>query len=109
MHIKGKHNTVANAISKFDFGPVEDVKANWMIFTICCYHYTMHATSAKSPYNHLEQLNMVIANHSKEDVMYPLRVKEIAQAQKDKAVLRKLHKHGKYSSTARGYSTIMQG
>ena len=35
MHIKGIHNTVANAISRLDFGPSKDDKANWMAFTKC--------------------------------------------------------------------------
>ena len=34
--------------------------------------------------------NMVFANHSKEDVMYPFTVKEIAQAQEDDSVLNEL-------------------
>jgi hypothetical protein len=41
---------------------------------------------------------MVFANRSKEDVMYPLTVKEIAQAQEDDAVLKKLCKTDKYST-----------
>ena len=40
---------------------------------------------------------MVFANRSKEDAIYPLTGKEIAQAQKDNAVLKKLSKHDKYS------------
>ena len=41
---------------------------------------------------------MVFANRSKEDVIYPLIVKEIAQAQKDDPVLKKLSKIDKYST-----------
>ena len=41
---------------------------------------------------------MVFTNHSKEDVSYPLTVKEIAQAQKDDAVLKKLIKTSRYST-----------
>ena len=37
-----------------------------------------------------EQMNLVFANHSKEDVIYPLTVQEIAQAQKLDASLKKL-------------------
>ena len=37
-----------------------------------------------------EEINMVFANHSKEDVIYPLTVQEIAQAQKLDASLKKL-------------------
>ena len=32
VHIKGIHNTVSNAISGLDFGPVQDKKANWTMF-----------------------------------------------------------------------------
>ena len=35
VHIKGIHNTVADAISRLDVGPVQDEKANWMTFTKC--------------------------------------------------------------------------
>ena len=38
MHIKGIHNTVANAISRLDFGPVQDEKADWIKFTKCWCH-----------------------------------------------------------------------
>jgi hypothetical protein len=40
---------------------------------------------------------MVFANCSDEDVIYPLTVKEIAQVQKDNAVLKKLSKTDEYS------------
>eukprot|EP00804_Cyclotella_cryptica_P011488 CCRYP_017057-RA/>CCRYP_017057-RA protein AED:0.40 eAED:0.43 QI:0/0/0/0.66/0.5/0.33/3/0/329 len=35
VYIKGIHNTVADAISRLDFGPTKDVKENWMTFTKC--------------------------------------------------------------------------
>ena len=34
----------------------------------------------ESTYTGQHQINMVFANHSKEDVIYPVTVKEIAQA-----------------------------
>ena len=43
-------------------------------------------------------MNMVFANCSKEDVIYPLTVKEIALAQVDDLVLKKLSKTDKYST-----------
>jgi hypothetical protein len=43
-------------------------------------------------------MNMVFANHNKEDVIYPLTLKEIAQAQKEDTVLKKLNKTNKYST-----------
>jgi hypothetical protein len=42
--------------------------------------------------------NMMFINHGKGDVIYPLTAKEIAQAQKDNAVLKKLNKTDKYSN-----------
>jgi hypothetical protein len=63
VHIKGIHNTVANAISRPDFGPVQDEKANWMTFTKCWCHYTTHAPTNEST-NHQHQINMVFANGS---------------------------------------------
>jgi hypothetical protein len=104
MHIKGIHNTVADAISRLDFGPVKDEKASWMTFTKCWCHYTMHAPTEESTHLHQQQMNMVFANRSEEDVIYPLTVKEIAQAQKDDTVLKKLSKTDKYSTQlVRGY------
>ena len=87
MHIKDIHNTVADAISRLDFGPVQDEKANWMTFTKCWYLYIMHAPTEESTMNNQHQMKMVFANHSEEDVIYPLTVKEIAQAQEDDLVL----------------------
>jgi hypothetical protein len=98
MHIKGIHNTVADAISRLDFGLVQDEKANWMMLTKCWCRYTMHAPTEESTHTHQHQMNMVFTNHSKEDVIYPLTVKEITQDQKDDAVLNKLSKTYKYST-----------
>jgi hypothetical protein len=50
VYIKGIHNTVANAIFRLDFDPVNDDKANWMTFTKCLCQSTMHAPNAESPY-----------------------------------------------------------
>ena len=41
---------------------------------------------------------MVFTNRSEEDVIYPLTVKEIAQVQKDNALLKKLSKTDQYST-----------
>ena len=77
MHIKGIHNTVADAISRLDFGPVQNAKTNWMTFMKCWCHYTMNACNAESPYDHQKQINMVFTNCSKEDVIYPLAVQKL--------------------------------
>ena len=41
----------------------------------------MHAPNGDSPYDHQKQVDRVFANCNKEDLIYPLTVKEIAQAQ----------------------------
>eukprot|EP00804_Cyclotella_cryptica_P015016 CCRYP_000603-RA/>CCRYP_000603-RA protein AED:0.40 eAED:0.42 QI:0/0/0/1/0/0/3/0/333 len=41
VYIKGIHNTVADAISRLDYGPVTDDRSTWMTFAQCwCYHNT---------------------------------------------------------------------
>jgi hypothetical protein len=58
----------------------------------------MHAPTEESTHTHQHQMNMVFTSHSKEDAIYPLTVKDIAQAQKDSAVLKKQSKTDKYST-----------
>jgi hypothetical protein len=98
MHIKEILDTVANAISRLDYGPIQDNKTNWMKFMKCWCHYNMHIESAESTYNHQEQIHLVFENCNEENVIYPLTVTEVTQAQKDDVVLKKLNKHDKYSS-----------
>ncbi len=81
VYITGIHNTVADAISRLDFGPTEDTKTNWMTFTKCWCFYTMHAVEETSPTNHKDLMSFVFANHSKETAIYPLTVREIAEVQ----------------------------
>ena len=64
----------------------------------CWFHYTTHAPTEESTIAHQHQMNMVFSNCSKEDVIYPLTLTEIAQAQEDNAVLKKLIKTEKYST-----------
>ena len=98
VHIKGIHNTVADAISRLDFGPVKDEKAHWMTLTKGWYHYTRHDPNEGSPYDHQKELNTVFTNHSEEILVSPLTVSKIAQAQRDDAFLKKLRPHDKYST-----------
>ena len=58
----------------------------------------MHAPMEKSTHTHQHRMNMVFTNRSEEDVIYPLKIKEIAQAQEDDAILKKLSKTDKYST-----------
>jgi hypothetical protein len=95
VHIKGIHNTVADAISRLDFSPVQDDRANWMTFT---QHWCHHTMQEKQTITDQHQMNMVFANRCEEDVIYPLTVKEIALAQEDDIVLKKLKNTEKYST-----------
>ncbi len=52
----------------------------------------MHASPEESSTNQEHQINMVFANRSKEDVIYPLTVEEIALAQERDLVPKKLTK-----------------
>ena len=61
-------------------------------------HHTMHTLSEESTRTKQHQMNMVFANCCKEDLVYPLTVKEIALAQEDDLVLKKLRKTNKYST-----------
>ncbi len=56
----------------------------------------MHAVDNTSPPNHKNLMNFVFANHSKETVIYPLTVQEIAEAQTKDKTLDKLTLLEKY-------------
>ena len=58
----------------------------------------MRTPTKESTHTRQHHMNMVFANCSEEEVIYPLTVKEIAQAQKNNAVLKKLSKTDKYST-----------
>eukprot|EP00804_Cyclotella_cryptica_P019771 CCRYP_009684-RA/>CCRYP_009684-RA protein AED:0.33 eAED:0.05 QI:0/-1/0/1/-1/1/1/0/165 len=85
MYIKGIHNTVADAISRLNYGPVTDDKSTWMTFAQCwCYHNTTHLATTQ------ESMNQVFANRNEEDSIYPLTTREIAEAQQeDESLLNK--------------------
>ena len=97
VHIKGIHNTVTNAISQLDYGPVSNDKDNQMTFTKCWCHYTVHSTEAHNNSNIQTSMNLVFANSNEEEVIYPLTVKEIAQAQQDNPNLQALAAKDKYT------------
>ena len=48
VHIKGSHNTVADAISRLDICPVQEEKTNWMTFTKRWCHYIMQAPQRRA-------------------------------------------------------------
>jgi len=91
-------NTVADAISRLDFGPTGDNKTNWMTFTKCWCFYTMHAVEETSPTNHKEIMNFVFTNRSEETAIYPLTVREIAEAQTKEKMLERLTLLEKYKT-----------
>ena len=89
VYIKGTHNTVANTISQSACGPVPNEQENWMTFTKYWYHYTIQEKSDINTSAYQDEINLVFANCSEEDVIYPLTVRKIAEAQKLDASLKK--------------------
>eukprot|EP00804_Cyclotella_cryptica_P013263 CCRYP_007025-RA/>CCRYP_007025-RA protein AED:0.37 eAED:0.69 QI:0/0/0/1/0.33/0.5/4/0/454 len=89
VYIKGIHNTVADAISRLDYGPVIDDRSTWMTFAQCwCYHNTSQPETSLASTQ--ESMNQVFANRNEEDSIYPLTTREIAEAQQeDESLLNK--------------------
>eukprot|EP00804_Cyclotella_cryptica_P027540 CCRYP_007486-RA/>CCRYP_007486-RA protein AED:0.48 eAED:0.05 QI:0/0/0/1/1/1/2/0/240 len=73
-----------------DIGPAPSEHENRMSFTKCWCNYTMQDESAIDTSAYQEEMNLVFANRSKEGVIYPLTVQEIAEAQKLDASLKTL-------------------
>eukprot|EP00804_Cyclotella_cryptica_P011122 CCRYP_019060-RA/>CCRYP_019060-RA protein AED:0.20 eAED:0.22 QI:0/-1/0/1/-1/1/1/0/289 len=90
VYFKGTDNTVANSISRLDTGPISSEHENWMTFTKCWCHYTTQEESEIDTSAYQEEMNRVFAHCSKEDVIYPLTLQEIAEAQKLDASLKTL-------------------
>ncbi len=102
VHIIGIHIAITNAISQLDYGPVSNDKDNWMTFTKCWCHYTVHSTEAQTTSNIQTSMNLAFANSNKEEVIYHLTVKEIIQAQQDDPNLQALAHC--YQKSSCGYS-----
>ena len=96
IHIKGIHNTVADAISCLDYSPVHNQRDTWMTFTQCWCYYASH-TTLQQPAIHQDSMNLVFANCSKEEVIYPLTVNEIAEAQLSDPSIQKLASDKRYT------------
>ena len=97
IHVKGTHNTVADAISRLDFTQAPSKKKeclNWMLLTKNWCELDQPQT--RSTINHSEIMNHVFANRSDEEEIYPLTVKEIAEAQKYDKTLVKLTQSRKF-------------
>jgi hypothetical protein len=80
IHIKGIHNTVSDTISRLDYCPVQNNREAWMTCTQCWCYYASH-TSDEQPAIHPASMNSVFADRCEEYMIYPLTVKEIAEAQ----------------------------
>ncbi len=95
MHMKGIHNTVADAISRLEYDPrlnntneythamlgvePEELSAQqWKLFAHHWRSYNKHSTPTQAYCFHM---NKVFANCSEEDEIYPLTTAEIAKAQ----------------------------
>ena len=86
VYIKEIHNTMADAISRLEYVSSDTpdrettVHQNWMTFSKCwCVYNKTHDNSTDK---HNYSMNQVFATRSEEEEIYPLTVKEIAEAQK---------------------------
>ena len=83
MYINGIHNTVADAISPLDYGPVHKDRSTMMTFAQCWCHNTSGQEESTSPSAYMqESMNLVFANWDDKDTIYPLTAREIAETQK---------------------------
>jgi hypothetical protein len=83
LYIKGIHNTVADAISWLDYGPISNDKSTWMTFAQSwCYHNAAQQHEASTA-NTVESMNQVFAFWNEEDSTYPLTTREIVEAQQE--------------------------
>ncbi len=93
VHIKGTHNTVADAISRLEYDPSVNQTAESYFMTKVNKNskhsqrqkwmaVSKHWCELELDTNKHEDLNLVFANHGEEDVTYPLTTIEIAKAQK---------------------------
>eukprot|EP00804_Cyclotella_cryptica_P011364 CCRYP_016036-RA/>CCRYP_016036-RA protein AED:0.17 eAED:0.17 QI:0/-1/0/1/-1/1/1/0/275 len=82
VYIKGIHNTVADAISRLDYGPVANDRSTWMTFAQCWCHHNMTQPES-SLATTKESMNKVFANGNEEDSIYPLTTREIVEAQQE--------------------------
>jgi hypothetical protein len=98
IHIKGIHNTVADAISCLDYCPAQNNRETWMTFTQCWCYYASHTiTITQQPAMHSASMNSVFANPSEEDIIYPLIVKEIVETQETDPTIQKLTSDPQYT------------
>jgi hypothetical protein len=107
IHMKGVHNTVADAISRLDYDPKlnstneynnamhvmstnEEARQKWLM---CSTFWSCYNKMQENPdETNTIQMNQVFANRSEEDEIYPQTVKEIVEAQKANTKLKHLFK-----------------
>ena len=103
VYIKGTHNTVADAISRLNYASPdnpstdENIQQNWMTVSKCWCEY--NETHDNSTTKHNYSMNNVFANRSNEEEIYPLTIKEVAEAQKLDKQFKATALKEKYEST----------
>jgi hypothetical protein len=107
IYIKGIYNTVVDAISQLDYDPKlnstneynhathvmstnEEACQKWLM---CSKFWSCYNKTQRDPdKTNTIQMNQVFANRNEEDKIYPLTVKEIAEAQKADSKLKQFFK-----------------
>ncbi len=92
---------MTDAISRLDFTPKsapnkESEQQNWMTFTKCWCAQNQNTQESKE--QHVQSMNHVFANHSEDEEIFPITVKEIAEEQKNDKMLKTLAKSDKYET-----------
>jgi hypothetical protein len=72
VYVEGIHNTVGDAISRLDYGPIPDDRSTWMTFARCCCYHNSTQEHIESTGNIKESMNLVFNIQNKEDFIYPL-------------------------------------
>jgi hypothetical protein len=72
VYIKAIQNTVADAISRLDYGPVPDDRSAWMTFAQCWFYHNSTQGHSESTGNIKESMSLVFANQNEEESIYPL-------------------------------------
>jgi len=62
VYIRGIRNTVADVISRLDYGPIPDNRSTWMTFAQCWGYHNSTQWHSESTGNIKESMNLVFAN-----------------------------------------------
>jgi len=79
-----------------DYSLVESTRETWITFTQCWCYYATHNTAQQLIIQH-DFMNLLFANCSEDDSIYPLMVKEIAEAQQADHNIQQLASDQKYT------------